>query len=385
MKYILSIVIPTKNRSYYCLYAVKQILSLKMSDVEICIQDNSDTDDLSKELSQLNTENIVYNYHPGVLSFVDNFSEAVSLAHGDYLCMIGDDDGILPVIMNLVEDMKKQNAEAAIPALNFIYFWPSNQGIIENGDNGVLISHISSEYKMHSGKQVNNGKAIIELLKNGIQNYTSFDMPRLYHGVVRRDALERIKEQTGCFFGGLTPDMYMATSLSLVCNKVIRVSYSVTISGICPTSGSSDSATGKHTGELGQAPHFRGHDHYHWDDLVPAFYSVDTIWADTLFHTLREFKRDDLFKFFNMSLFAGLCVEKYPEYSNVILNHAFGYQCSINGIKFELYKYKFEQLLLRAIRKIRRSLYRGIGKTTTKELNIGDIFAAQKRIMELQG
>lgn len=385
MKYILSIVIPTKNRSYYCLYAVKQILSLQLHDVEICIQDNSDTDDLSKELSLLNAENIIYNYHPGILSFVDNFSEAVSLAHGDYLCMIGDDDGILPVIINLVEDMKNQNAEAAIPALNFIYFWPSNQGIIDKGDNGVLISHLSSEYKLHSGKQVNNSKAVTELLKNGIQNYISFDMPRLYHGVVRKDALEKIKEKTGHYFGGLTPDMYMSTALSLVCNKVIRVNYSVTISGICPSSGSSDSATGKHTGELKQAPHFRGHDHYHWDDLVPTFYSVDTIWADTLFHTLRDFHREDLFNYYNISLFTGLCVKKYPEYSNTVLTYAYNRNCSDSSIKIELFKYKFEQLSLRVLRKIKRSLKSGIGKTTIKECNIGDIFAAQKRIMELKG
>lgn len=384
MKYILSIVIPTKNRSYYCLYAVKQILSLNMPDVEICIQDNSDTDDLNKELSQLNTESIVYNYHPGILSFVDNFSEAVSLAHGDYLCMIGDDDGILPVIMNLVEDMKKQKAEAAIPALNFIYFWPSNQGIIEKGDNGVLISHLSSEYKLHSGKQVNSSRAVIELLKNGIQNYTSFDMPRLYHGVVRRDTLEKIKEKTGRYFGGLTPDMYMATSLSLVCNKVIRVNYSVTISGICPTSGSSDSATGKHTGDLSHAPHFRGHVDYKWDDLVPSFYSVDTIWADTLFHTLKDFHREDLFKYYNMSLFAGICVEKYPEYGNTVLTHAYNRSISANSIKIELCKYKFKQLSLRALRKIKRSLSGGRRKTTIKECNIGDISAAQKRIMEMK-
>lgn len=384
MTYSLSIVIPTKNRTFYCINAVKQILSMQLPGIEICIQDNSDSDLLRSEITQLGVSNVVYNYHGGVLSFVDNFSEAVSLAHGDYLCMIGDDDGILPDIVNLVEDMEKQDAEAAIPALNYIYFWPSTQGIIEGGDNGVLVSHLSSEYKLRPGKQINNRDAIIVLLRNAIQNYTSLDMPRLYHGIVRRDALDKIREKTGHYFGGLTPDMYMATALSLVCEKVIRVNYSVTISGICPTSGSSDSATGKHTGDLCQAPHFRGHNDYKWDELVPSFYSVDTIWADTLFHTLREFKREDLFKYYNISLFAGLCVEKYPKYSNTILTHAYDNHCSTVTIKFELFKYKIVRLCQKALRKIRRIVSRGIGKATTKESNLVDIFAAQKRIIEVK-
>ena len=50
MSYLLSVVIPTKNRGYYCLEAVKQILALNYPEVQICIQDNSDTDQLSQEI-----------------------------------------------------------------------------------------------------------------------------------------------------------------------------------------------------------------------------------------------------------------------------------------------------------------------------------------------
>ena len=384
MNYLLSIIIPTKNRQYYCLNAVKQIISHGWNNVEICIQDNSDDNALEKEIASLKVDSIIYNYHSGVLSFVDNFSEAVSLAHGEYLCMIGDDDGVLPNILFLVDDLKKQDADAAIPALNFIYFWPSNQNIVENSEDGLLIYNFYSERKKAKGQQVDNRKAIVKLLQNGVQNYTNLDMPRLYHGIVKRETLDVIKKRVGYYFGGLTPDMYMATALSLVCKKVIRVGYSVTISGICPTSGSSDSATGKHTGELSKAPHFRGHKDYQWEDMIPAFYSVDTIWADTLFHALKDFRREDLLGYFNKSLFAGICIEKYPLFSNTILTHALNNGCTICSMKCALYKYKAINLIIRVFGKIKRILSIGFRSPSIKTFDIPNIFSAEQNISELR-
>lgn len=383
-KYLLSIIIPTRNRQKYCKAAVSQILNHNWENVEVCVQDNSEDNSLREWVDTLRNNNVVYNCHPGTLSFVDNFSEAVSLANGDYLCMIGDDDGILPSILPLVEEMVRQGADAAIPALNFIYFWPSEQHIVENSEKGLLISHLHTEHPKKKPKVVYDGeKEISKLLRNGIQNYIDYNIPRLYHGIVRRDILQQVKAVTGHYFGGLTPDMYMATALSITCKKILRVNHSVTISGICPTSGSSDSATGKHTGELSQAPHFRGHDNYKWDEIIPAFYSVDTIWGDTLLHTLKEFEREDLIKYFNLSLFSGLCINKYPEYSNLILQHAKNYGCTINGIKYQLAIYKIKVFMKRVNGKLRRTFFKGIGKPNTRKDDIRDIVAAENTIMKI--
>ena len=379
--YLLSIIIPTRNRQRYCREAVNQILAHKWEGIEVCIQDNSDDDSLKDFISLFNSKDIVYNYHPGELSFVDNFSEAVALARGDYVCMIGDDDGVLPGILHLIECMVLEGADAAIPALNFIYFWPSNQHIVEDGENGLLISHIHAERPQRKVKVIiNPEKEIAKLLSRGIQEYTSYGIPRLYHGIVKREVLEKIKETTGHYFGGLTPDIYMASALALVCQKVLQVSYSVTISGICPTSGSSDSATGKHTGQLKDAPHFRGHDHYEWDEMIPAIYSVDTIWGDTLFHSIKEFHRDEILRHFNMALFDGICITKYPEYRNVVLEHALAHGSSISKIKLALGVYKVRTYYDRVVRKIKKICSSGFGITTIKNKNLPTIIEAEKQI-----
>lgn len=315
---LLSIIIPTKNRQKYCLAAVKQILSLRNEDIEICIQDNSDNNQLQEQIGQLHRSDVVYNYHPGVLSFVDNFSEAVSLASGEYLCMIGDDDGILPNIVTECQYMKCKDLDAYIPSLNAIYYWPSTNPIDEKQRNGYLILNGARIKK----EQVDPLKVLNDLLRKGSLNYYTFDLPRLYHGIVKRDVLEKIKQQAGNYFKGLTPDIYMAVALSFVCKRVVKSDTPITISGICPTSGSADSATGRHTGELKNAPHFRGHDNYVWDSLIPAFYSVETIWAETLVKAIKHFNRGALLDNLNLPLLYLVCVNKYPQFNAIITEAA---------------------------------------------------------------
>ena len=94
-KYLLSVVIPTRNRQEYAIQAIKQVLNVTGEETQIVIQDNSDNTTLYDSIKEINTSRVKYNHHEGILSFVDNFEKAVSLAEGRYITLIGDDDGVL--------------------------------------------------------------------------------------------------------------------------------------------------------------------------------------------------------------------------------------------------------------------------------------------------
>ena len=316
MKYTLSIVIPTKNRQEYCIKTVEQIRSLNLLNTEIIIQDNSDDNKLKDYLD--NRTDIKYNYHKGIISFVDNFSEAISFCTGEYVCMIGDDDGILPNIIDVIKYAKKNEYDAIIPGLNSVYVWPSKKSFIKNGENGYLcLTYIKN--RMY---EANIKKALKSLLSQGGQGYQQLELPRLYHGVVKKDILDKIKAESGIYFGGLTPDIYMSVALSFYCKKALCLEYPVTISGICNKSGSSDSATGKHTGKLEEAPHFRGHINYKWDGRILPIYSVETIWAETVLYALKKLNHQDLINEFGYEYLTTLCLYKYPQYKKDIINYS---------------------------------------------------------------
>lgn len=316
---LLSIVIPTKNRQKYCFAAVKQILSLKLLDTQVIVQDNSDDCSLKNELKDFIENGMVkYHYREGVISFVDNFSEALSLCDGEYVCMIGDDDGILPNIESVAKSAKERNLDCVIAGLNAVYVWPSGKSIIKGGEKGYLcLSYIKKEEEIVDAK-----RGLKQLINHAGQDYQKLDLPRVYHGIAKREKLEEIKGIAGNYFKGLTPDIFIAVALAVVCNNVVRIHYPITISGICPRSGSSDSATGKHTGELKDAPHFKGHDNYQWDKKAPAIYSVESIWAETAMHALHIFNKEKLYDDFNVGLLDAICLKKYPQFKDIIIRHA---------------------------------------------------------------
>lgn len=371
MNSILSIIIPTKNRQKYCKEAINQILSLQLSDIEICIQDNSDTNELESFITDLNLDCVNYHYTKELLSFVDNFNEAVSLCNGEYACMIGDDDGILPNILEEVKRAKNKNLDAVIPTLDVVYFWPSKKPIVKQGENGLLMCSKS----MFNPYIVDQKKALINLIENAVQKYTDYDLPRLYHGIVKVSVLHQIKARVGTYFGGLTPDIYMATALSFVCKKVERVYYPITISGICPNSGSNDSATGKHIGRFESAPHLKGHENYTWHPFIPKFYSVETIWAETLLQALRDFNAIELESRFPIAKFDSICINKFSCFKELIELHA-----QINNIsKIELLRNRYFCKILNFYNKVKKVIQFSLNndkRKPRKYYNVMDITEA---------
>lgn len=347
----LSIIIPTKNRQEFCEAAIRQILSLNLNDVEIIVQDNSDVDSLRNVFAtEISLGKVKYNYVYGIISFVDNFSAPIPLCSGDYVCMIGDDDGVLPNIIDVVNIASLKGYDAIIPGLNSVYIWPSDKPIVKGAEGGYLcLSYIKSESRV-----VDLNKGIKQLLNNGGQDYQSCDLPRLYHGIVKREVLESIKSKTGAYFKGLTPDIYMSVALALTCKNVLAIEYPITVSGICPRSGSSDSATGRHTGDLKDAPHFRGHDNYEWDIKAPAIYSVESIWGETALRALKEFNRLDLYEEFNIAALDGICLVKYPQFKDLLRQHLREHELNAFIIEMKSRIKQYSRLLRKVYRRILR-------------------------------
>lgn len=372
-KYIISIIIPTKNRQKYALKAIEQILSIESDNIQLVIQDNSDKDSLRMEISKFDGDNrLKYNYTNKILSFVDNFSEAVSLADGEYICMIGDDDGIMPDILKIVEWAKDNNIDAISPSINAVYIWPSEKKLMDNTENGYMcITYISDRVEF-----CDTSLAIKKLMSFGGQKYLTTDMVKLYHGVVKKECMEKIRSMTGRYFGGLTPDIYASVALSVVSDRVVKINYPITISGICNTSGSADSVTGKHTGELKDAPHFKGHIKYDWSNEVPKFYSVETIWADTALHVLRDLNKSQYIKNFNVAAINMYCLNKYPEFKAIIKEHSDLYKIGNYKVLIEYLRLPVLDLFKRIVRRVTRKK-----NDVIKIYNIKDIKVAQEIVL----
>lgn len=353
--YIISIVIPTKNRQEYAIETIKQILLCPDPDIQVVIQDNSDDNKLEGMIKSLNFDTrLKYNYSPGILSFVDNFSIAVSLADGEYVCMIGDDDGINHEIVEFTKWAKENNIDAIKPAVNTVYIWPDT-GIIAN-DKKANSGYMTLKKVSSTTNYIETKPELIKLLQNGCQKYLNLDLVKLYHGIVRKSKIEQVKEKTGKYFGGLSPDIYGAVSLSIAIPKVLSIDYPLTISGVCKKSGSADSATGKHTGKYEDAPHLKGHSDYGWAPEVPKFYSVETIWADSSLAAIKDMGHHNMLINYKEESLVAYCIYKHGEYSNLVKEHYFR---RMRELKIPRYKANFN---------LYKSLIKGPGLDFTKRV-----------------
>lgn len=367
-KPLLSIVIPTKNRQKYCIEIIQHLVKLSLDNIEIVIQDNSNDDSLKRLIDQQGIYNVVYNYSPQLLSFVDNFSLAVSLCKGEYICMIGDDDTVLPNIVEVTKYALNHQIDAVIPELA-VYHWPTDQPINPKWKNGYLAS---LPFKKNSFQTIDTHYVLKLLVINHFQNYQSLYVPRLYHGIVKRECIEKVKLKTGTFFAGLTPDMFISVALCFTTNNVLKYSKPFTISGICPKSGSSDSATGRHTGELKDAPHFRGHQTYNWINYVPQIYTVETIWAETGIQALRLMDGLSYEHNFNNSEFINYLAFKYPQFKTRLFDFAKKENITIDNESIYRFKYVVKHNLKRIVSILKKTVEFNFAREYYDVKNIDD-------------
>ncbi|MBT9138716.1 MAG: hypothetical protein DDT31_01291 [Syntrophomonadaceae bacterium] len=327
---LLSIVIPTRNRQKYAISAITSILSISAPDLEL-------------------DPRLRYNYTSTPKSMVDNWDAAVGLASGKYLCLIGDDDGVNPEIIEATRWADLNDIDALKPTVRVSYLWP------ESGVPSTLFTKVSPKgvlaIQPFSGK-VTKPDPEVEMRKvvqSGGFKYLETEIPRLYHGIVKRKCLNEVRGKTGAFFGGLSPDIFVALAIANFAKNVISIDYPLTIAGACKPSGSGAGQRGEHVGNLEDAPdlpryvqmkivatrehvgnpedtpHFRYRGTYKWSEIIPRFYSVQTVWADSTVAALKALGRDDILRDFNLPLLAAYCVALHPKYTRIILRDMYKY------------------------------------------------------------
>ena len=341
-KYLLSILIATKNRQIYCYSAVKSILEYDNQNIEVIIQDNSDDKTLEDMLKEFATDKrLVYQYTPPPFSSIDNFNAALHLANGEYVCLIGDDDGVNPEIIEATQWAKDNNVEALVGNIKANYRW-SNTGAPDTFFTKMTGATLTIQGFKGRVEQVDLENSLNNLMDNGCTNYLDFPLPKLYHGVVKMSVLDKIKAETGEYLKGLSPDIYSAVTLACNVNKLIFIDYPLTIPGVCGQSTSiTEGQLKKHSKRIEDAPHFRDRGDYTWSKEVPRIYCVQCIWADSGFAALREMKRDDLIAKFNKySLYANILIAD-PSLKG-LLQEAIEEQ--IKGGKFNSLRFKLAQI-----------------------------------------
>ena len=128
IKPLVSVIIPTMNRSKVLVRAVNSVLSQTYANLECIIVDGKSTDDTREIISSIHDQRLVFHVQTDNRNFSAAMNEGISLAKGDYVAFLDDDDEWLP------EKLEKQmNLLLSSPAgTGMVYCWYNSYDDLKN-------------------------------------------------------------------------------------------------------------------------------------------------------------------------------------------------------------------------------------------------------------
>lgn len=274
----LSIIIPTANRQDYAIAAAK-VIAWACPEAEIVFSDSSRDDGLDQMLREagIPADRLVYVRQHHAIDVVSNFNRAAEAATGRWMMFLGDDDCIGPRIMDVVRWADRNNVDTVVSYGNqfhAIYYWP-----------GVKSRYFGEGYAARLNINAFSGRARpLDALKEVQSALSNFGaglgwMARAYHGLVHRSVFETIQERHGAMFGGVSPDIYSGTLISMLSTKPAIVEWPFVLPGASPKSMAGHGAARTDRAELWTHPHTAPFKGLQWDPLIPEFYSPTVVWS----------------------------------------------------------------------------------------------------------
>lgn len=311
---LLSVVMPTRNRFQYAQYSIPSILDIRSDEIELVVQDSSDTYELGDWLADnVRDQRLRYQYTIPPVTMTENHNLAMEAARGAYVCLVGDDDTVLESALLVAQWAADHDIDAASSLLPASYGWPDfTHWFYRKGYAGVL------QVRKPSGRVIPINTALE--MKRCLDNpgTGTLGLPRVYHGIVRRTCLEAIRSRTGHYFGGVSPDMYGAATLALVAEKAVALDYPFTLPGSSGCSASGRSNTGRYVGRLTEEPSMVAYGNLPWPVMVPPFFGVETVWAEAMVEALQDMGEGKLLSGFNYRQLFARCLVKHRAFAGLI-------------------------------------------------------------------
>ncbi|MGY2171680.1 glycosyltransferase family 2 protein [Pseudomonas gingeri] len=280
---LLSVIVPTHNRSRYALEAINSLLKLS-EKIQIVICDSSPLDEISKHLpAGLCSSRLKMVRTEENISVVDNFNLGLDAADGEYLVFIGDDDFISEEIIQVAEWALINDVESLKFNFPALYYWDDYRHA-SRGDIYAGTLHIAP---FTGGVYAHDFKKSIAVALNNFGGGV-FDMPRAYAGMISAQLAQRIKKKYGTLFGGVSPDIYSSLLIASEAISCVIVDYPIIVPGASGGSTTGQSNSGGHYGRLRDNAHIAPFRTLLWDNRIPEFYAVPTVWSYSLLKAVEK-------------------------------------------------------------------------------------------------
>lgn len=227
-----SILLPTRNRLDLLRYAVESVRLQDYSDWEIVISDNASTEDVASFAASYADKRIRYYRTERLLPVTENWNAALERSTGDYLIMLGDDDGLMRNCLTAAHKIIGQwhHPDAVYTqALQFAY-----PGVIPGHPRGFVQVAYNAFLKGVDRPFMLSRQAAWEMVHSAMsfRLWYGFNMQ---HFIIGRRLVETLRSK-GPFFQSPYPDYYTANAILLAAQTVVANPQPLIMIGISPKS-----------------------------------------------------------------------------------------------------------------------------------------------------
>lgn len=228
-----SVLLPTRNRLDLLSRAIETVRRQDYSDWEIIVSDNFSEEDVAGYLRTLGDSRIKYFRTEQFVPVTDNWNNAINQSHGDYVIMLGDDDGLMRgYFSTLSRYIQKFDSPDFIYTNAFLYAYP---GVMPDAPDGFLRTYSRREIFQSANEPFWLGKdKAMELVQHSLNFRVRFDY-NMQFSLVSRRLIEKMM-QHGPFYQSPFPDYYATNAIMLEAERILIVPQPLVTIGISPKS-----------------------------------------------------------------------------------------------------------------------------------------------------
>ncbi len=216
-----SLIIPTRERVDTLQACLKTAVHQTYANLEIIVSDNYSQDATKACIESFNDARIRYINTGKRVSMSENWEFALAHVTGDWVTILGDDDGLLPGCFESINDLINVTNTQAIRTRACSFVWPAAQ---PTGAN------IPLNVPLGRGWQTRSSNEWIKKVLSGAANYS--ELPMLYNGGFLDMAVVRAWMTSHArFFNSRIPDVYSGLFLAHVLPSYVYTYEPVAING----------------------------------------------------------------------------------------------------------------------------------------------------------
>lgn len=226
-----SVLLPTRNRLEYLQQSIETIRRQDYGDWEVIVSDNCSEQDVAGFVVALSDPRVRYVRTTQFVPVTDNWNNALAHSTGDYVIMLGDDDGLLPGYFSLLAATMKNHESPDFVYVGAYYF--AFPGAVPQSPDGFLCLDRNAFFSGAEPYWLPRQPAL--RIADG---YRRFRMPvasNMQFSLISRHMLNKLSRDQP-FFRSPFPDFYATPLLFYCAERILIVPTPLVMIGITPKS-----------------------------------------------------------------------------------------------------------------------------------------------------